>query len=351
MLHFRTQLNRKLLYSIALALVAALFFTQKTLAMQSVTVIGNDDDAPAQYVPQELPESHGLTQPLIQQSQEKKNIFDREATLIKAPETLAERMSLVHKQMRVRRFIDERTFLSDKKDMIFALDGLVFPYEGDIQKKIQQQAHQFLDTYFKSSVTSFYQSKMRAGHSIHNKAIENTADQKIQMQASGRLNRFGHHIGHLVRNDGLWAQGSLIANGLAVAYPSALSPAMARELYTLENDARENKKGLWADPRHRIYDASETTLIPLDQFGIIEGRPQKIAAQNGHIFVNFGDQWKTDFTIMIEKESRVPLARQNLNPQEWIGSLIRVRGWVEEFNGPLIRLIDTSQVEILAPPE
>jgi hypothetical protein len=57
----------------------------------------------------------------------------------------------------------------------------------------------------------------------------------------------------------------------------------------------------------------------------------------GRIYLNFADDWRSDFTISIEQD--VPaLAAAGIDLKGLAGKPVRVRGWIEWRNGPILPL-------------
>ena len=173
----------------------------------------------------------------------------------------------------------------------------------------------------------------------------------------GRVNRMGYELGHVAvdraADDGtvtpVWIQGHLIAEGFARARPDAANPEMRDAMTALEDTARTGKKGLWADPLYAVR-SPETAGELTGRFGIVEGKIHAAAMNNNIVFLNFGPDWKTDFTIGLESGVRRALTRGNLDPLQFVGRTVRIRGWVEDYNGPFIRLDDLSKLEFTDAP-
>ena len=66
------------------------------------------------------------------------------------------------------------------------------------------------------------------------------------------------------------------------------------------------------------------------------------------IYLNFGDNWRTDFTIMITPAIRKKMIAQGHDPLSLQGVKVRVRGWLENYNGPNIELIHPAWLEVLS---
>jgi hypothetical protein len=71
------------------------------------------------------------------------------------------------------------------------------------------------------------------------------------------------------------------------------------------------------------------------------------------IYLNFGPDWRTDFTVSIETRLLKTFEKAALDPMDLKGRKIRVRGWIESRNGPSIDVTHPEQIEVLPeqPPE
>lgn len=171
---------------------------------------------------------------------------------------------------------------------------------------------------------------------------------QTNLSGQGRVNRLGHDMAHVVRKTGnVWLQGALIANGYAQAWPTPSNPELAGRMYVLEDEARAAGKGLWAkDSPYRLLQASDD-MPNLDRFAVVEGAVQSISMINNETYLNFGPDWKTDFTLGISSPLRQKLARNNIDLTKMQGQHLRVRGWLRFYNGPYIELEDPVQLETL----
>lgn len=77
------------------------------------------------------------------------------------------------------------------------------------------------------------------------------------------------------------------------------------------------------------------------------GRIRAVAEQGGAVYLNFGDDWKTDVTFRLDRAVASTFEREGVDPASLDGRMIRVRGWVYEANGPMIDVISRHQMEIL----
>ena len=172
-----------------------------------------------------------------------------------------------------------------------------------------------------------------------------------QNKKRGRTNRMGHHIAHLERaEDGAWVQGSLILLGLARVKTSKENTDMAVQMLALENESRKVKAGIWVDPVYRILTPPELDKSKLNRFQIVQGRVRSVSQNKSRIYLNFGDNWRDDFTITIAPESRKIFNKAGIDPLGWNDAVIRTRGWLEFYNGPNLEVTHPAQIQIIANP-
>ncbi|MAZ76004.1 MAG: hypothetical protein CMH31_01730 [Micavibrio sp.] len=175
---------------------------------------------------------------------------------------------------------------------------------------------------------------------------------QTRMAKKGRINRMGHDLGHILTKESkdkprVWLQGLLLSKGLARVYTSSSNPELVDEMLAIENTAREAKIDLWNDDSPFKALTPDTAAQSMGKFTIIEGIVSKTATVKNTLYLNFGKNWKTDFTIMISSALRKKLARRSLDLMNLSGQTVRVRGWVREYNGALIELEDAGHLEIL----
>jgi endonuclease YncB( thermonuclease family) len=161
----------------------------------------------------------------------------------------------------------------------------------------------------------------------------------------GRINRMGQDIAHLQRQDNkAWVQGTLLALGLARARTTQNNPEMAQQMYDAEHTAMAEKIGLW-EKDYKILTPEEAEGHE-GSFQIVEGRIESVALKQNRIYLNFGGDWKTDFTISIAPGDKRLFTRQKHDPLQWSGKYIRVRGWLEDYNGPYIEINHPQAIEM-----
>ncbi len=173
---------------------------------------------------------------------------------------------------------------------------------------------------------------------------------QIKNNRNGRTNRMGYELAHLEEKlDNTWIQGLLLTNGLARIRPSAEHTEMAAQMMALEDKARAARRGLWADEAYAVK-TPDTAGEAMNGWAIVEGRVKASAMAGNTIYLNFDLDWRKDFTIGIKPDVRRAMARNGLNPLDFGNKYVRVRGWVESYNGPYIELMHPVWLEILPDP-
>ena len=164
--------------------------------------------------------------------------------------------------------------------------------------------------------------------------------------AGNIMDRHGRGLAHLIGTDGNWVQGWMLAQGHARVYSFSDNRQFVPEMLRYETQARNAGLGLWALDLYRVRQA-DGDLRPLNFFHLIEGQVQDVAQVRGRIFLNFGEDWREDFTATIEPDT----ARQFRGDwPDWdavMARRIRVRGWTYPHNGIAIDVTHPEQIELL----
>jgi micrococcal nuclease len=167
-----------------------------------------------------------------------------------------------------------------------------------------------------------------------------------------RIDRNGRALGHLFV-DGptpLWVQEKMVADGLARVYSFPDNRKCLAELMAAENRARTMRLGIWTDPFYTVRraDRPEALAARSGQYELVEGRVLLADEVGGRVFLNFGRHWKEDFTAVIDASALRLFADLGLDPLRFEDALVRVRGWVDEHDGPRIEVTHPEQIEVLA---
>jgi micrococcal nuclease len=176
--------------------------------------------------------------------------------------------------------------------------------------------------------------------------------QAVLRYGGERIDRNGRSLGQLFieGEPEIWVQGTMIADGLARVYSFPDNRACLDELMAAETKARAMTLGIWADPYYivRRADRPEAVLARNGHYELVEGRVVLADDVSGRVFLNFGRHWKEDFTAVIDASAVRMFKQMGLDPLVLAGALVRVRGWVDERDGPRIEVTHPEQIEVLA---
>jgi endonuclease YncB( thermonuclease family) len=172
-----------------------------------------------------------------------------------------------------------------------------------------------------------------------------------------KRDRYGRAIAQIYTLDAngepdIWLQEAMITAGMARVYSWQGQRQDTEALYGAESKARSEQRGIWdVKTTKGFYDVRKPDPDPLAQYvdsvQIIEGVIIKIADVRRTIYLNFGSDYKTDFTIAIPKKSRKVFKKAAYDPLTLTGARVRVRGYVELYGGPIIWLNDPERLEVL----
>mgnify|MGYP003650444725 CR=1 FL=1 len=120
-------------------------------------------------------------------------------------------------------------------------------------------------------------------------------------------------------------------------------------MLTLEAEARAGGVGLWADPAFQVRDTDPDRLAQdIGTVQLVEGRVLEVTRlRSGRTYVNFGLDYRTDFTVLIEADDEAAFEAADQTLADLAGQRIRVRGWLEAENGPMMRIDHPERIEWL----
>lgn len=141
-------------------------------------------------------------------------------------------------------------------------------------------------------------------------------------------------------------QELLTAEGAVRIAPQTDDHDFIRRLLMLEKQARTARAGLWALAEYRIFDAAQAGGA-IGAFNLIEGTVLRAEKHGSRFYLNFGSDFREDFTVSAASRLYSRWARDGLDLGSLTGSRIRARGHVEAINGPSIDLKHPLQIERL----
>ncbi|MEO0412139.1 MAG: thermonuclease family protein [Pseudomonadota bacterium] len=160
--------------------------------------------------------------------------------------------------------------------------------------------------------------------------------------------RYGRALAHIVRADGLWLQGAMLEAGYARVYTFPDNRSAVGAMLAAEAVARRAQKGIWKHPFYAIRSPKELEAAPDafdDTYQIVRGRVESTGEAGGRIFINFGGDWDTDFTAVVQRSAIRKFAdAPQFDRRKLDGAIIEVRGWIERNQGPSVDITHPEQI-------
>lgn len=160
--------------------------------------------------------------------------------------------------------------------------------------------------------------------------------------------RYGRATGQVFVTGGaeIWVQASLVEAGLGRVAGYADDRSCLGLLMEHERVARVAGQGLWPDMRVRsAYDPSLVAAAGL--YALVEGRIVSIGRTERSVYLNFGRNWSADFTVTMTAAIAADIEAEGGSLDSLEGRLVRIRGWIEEWDGATITVDHAEQIEIL----
>lgn len=164
--------------------------------------------------------------------------------------------------------------------------------------------------------------------------------------------RHGRILAHLFLGDdadtSVWVQAAMLRAGLARASILPGHDSCLREMVLHEATARRARLGLWSNRLYRIKRAEPGPGLMRfrNRYELVRGQVANVTVTRAATYINFGADWRRDFTIRIDKALRAKHPEWSRMLPALKGKTVMVRGWIERRNGPEIKLWSPDQIEI-----
>lgn len=187
------------------------------------------------------------------------------------------------------------------------------------------------------------------------------AGRDISFFETGKPDRYRNVAAHvLIPLDGGgydWLQRRIVQSGTGAFMPDPLreqpeaggcdGEEMRKRL--LEYD-RERLEAVYPepDPALAIHAADDAGLWRREgHFVIVEGRVLKKYNARQAVLLNFGNNWKDDFTAALSPAAYTFIGNRYKSLLDIKGKRIRLRGFLDLYNGPYMRIDHPLQMELL----
>jgi len=162
---------------------------------------------------------------------------------------------------------------------------------------------------------------------------------------SQKVDRYGRLLGYCFVDD-VFVNAELIKKGYAVLYTYPPNVKYVDLLLKLQKEARNKKLGLWRDFEVILHAQADSYI---NQIKSVKGRVIDTYQSSKCTFLNFGKDYKTDFTIVIFKKSLKEFTKEGIDPVTFYkDKVVIATGRIKEYNGPEIIANSPYQIEIIS---
>lgn len=159
-----------------------------------------------------------------------------------------------------------------------------------------------------------------------------------------KKDRYGRLLGYCFVGN-IFVNAKLIEEGYAVLYTFPPNIKYVDLFVKLQRQARQNNKGLWGS--YQIIDQAEAGRY-INQIRTVQGKVLNTYKSSKCLFLNFGSDYKTDFTVVIFNNSLDVFYQKGIDPLTYYrGKTIAVTGKIKEYNGPEIIVNTPYEIEII----
>ena len=143
-------------------------------------------------------------------------------------------------------------------------------------------------------------------------------------------------------------QALLLRQGDALVSTEIVDKDCAADLGQAEAEARQAKRGIWADPSViKNAESSDNILSGIGRFAVVEGIVLSVRQAGATTYLNFGRNWTRGFAATISRRTMPALESAGITVKLLENRRIRVRGFVEARPGPRIEILRAGQIEIV----
>lgn len=172
---------------------------------------------------------------------------------------------------------------------------------------------------------------------------------RAQDQKEDRYGRLRAQVIFPQADDERWLQAAMLRRGLARVSIAPDRRECASALYAAEAEARDANRGLWASRAYAVRSPTSLHNADLGTFQIVEGQVVSAAVRGSRGYLNFGRDWRTDFTAMIAPDDMKAFRADGIDPESYAGKWVRVRGYIDRMNGYEIEIAVPEDIETIKP--
>ncbi len=163
-----------------------------------------------------------------------------------------------------------------------------------------------------------------------------------------KKDKYGRLLGYCFikgKDKDLFLNKRLLEEGLAVLYTYPPNVKYVEEFVKAQRKARQNKKGLWG--AYEVISPQKAKDF-IGQIRTVRGKVLSTYNSGKAIFLNFGEDYKKDFTVVIFRNSFNYFYQRGITPEIFYrGKVVEVTGRIREYNGPEIIVNSPLEIEVI----
>ncbi len=153
---------------------------------------------------------------------------------------------------------------------------------------------------------------------------------------------YGRLLGYVFCDD-TFVNEQLLKQGYAVLYTYPPNIKYVDTFLAAQREARRNARGLWG--AYEVIGVGEAARW-IGHIRTVRGKVIKTHQSEKVVYLNFGSDWRTDFTVVIFRNSLRYFYDQDIDPVDFYpGRTVEVTARIREYNGP--EMIVNTPEEIL----
>ena len=163
-----------------------------------------------------------------------------------------------------------------------------------------------------------------------------------------RTDAYGRLLGYCFVKDEhdneIMADEEILKEGLALLLTMPPNVKYTERFTRAQEYARQHKSGIWA--AYVPVEADKAAAV-IGKVAAVQGRVVSCYNSGNVLFLDFGRDYRTDFTAVIFKKDMPYFQKKGINPYAYKGKRLEIIGKVKEYNGPEIIVRDPSHIRVL----
>ncbi|MFH1769002.1 MAG: thermonuclease family protein [Candidatus Omnitrophota bacterium] len=155
---------------------------------------------------------------------------------------------------------------------------------------------------------------------------------------------YGRILGYCFVED-TFVNAKLIEEGFAVLSTQPPNISHVDLFVSLEEKARRKKAGLWGS--YEVIDSDQAEKF-INQIRTVRGRVLSTHKSKKAVYLNFGIDYRKDFTVVIFSNCWKTFEKEKVAPQKvYKNKVVEVTGRIREYNGPEIIVCLSYQIKVV----